>query len=199
MNNFAPTLNASSSTLPASWMGGIFSYVTPCKFIVQNFRMHTFCPAYVSWRGPMCRLSGPLNYFHQIPDFGHLLIDLPNTIAILGVPKGDSDICGHDCRFSGSMYWGGNESWDLRVAWTGQNGRILIGKNRVFTSPPITATQNLIATCLRVSKSYDSKRANGFYCWNQVIMMISHRPVNFNPIAFLCHEISSIFHHYIFC
>ena len=48
-------------------------------------------------------ISGPLNYFHQTPDFGHLLIDLPNTISILAVPKGDSDICGHDCQFSGSM------------------------------------------------------------------------------------------------
>ena len=28
---------------------------------------------------------------HQIPDFDHLLIDLPNTIPILGVPKGGSD------------------------------------------------------------------------------------------------------------
>ena len=27
---------------------------------------------------------------HQIPDFDHLLIDLPSTISILGVPKGDS-------------------------------------------------------------------------------------------------------------
>ena len=28
---------------------------------------------------------------HQIPDFDHLLIDLPSTIPILGVPKGGSD------------------------------------------------------------------------------------------------------------
>ena len=28
---------------------------------------------------------------HKIPGFGHLLIDLPSTIPILGVPKGGSD------------------------------------------------------------------------------------------------------------